>query len=135
MDELLGRYPSAAGLSLLLCLNQVPTTSSAAAGAGLTRSHSTDPAAASRWLCSARGGSHPSPTSQGCRSFWCSSASCKGPSAVGRSHVLAPSITEGCLYNPRKTPSAAGLRGNMLSAAGVGGTPTAHVGRLSALNS
>ena len=119
--------PSPAGLSLLLCLNQLPTTSSAAAGTGLTRSHSTHSAAGSRWLCSARGGSHPSPTSRGCRRFWCSSASCKGLSAICRLHVLAPSIKQGCLYNPRKTPSAAGLQGNTLSAARVGGALTAHV--------
>lgn len=68
-----------------------------------------------------RRGSHPFPTSRSCQGFWGSSASCKGLSAVCRLPVPARRWKEGCLCNPRETPSAAGLPGNTRSAAGAGG--------------
>lgn len=100
-----------AGLSL--CVGQLPK-SPAAAGTGMAQNHLTahggTPMAllCLTWLPS-RPSVAPIP-SQPHQSFWGSSASCKGLSAVCRVHVPASDMKEGCLCIPGKAPSAAGIR-------------------------
>lgn len=122
----------------LLASCQLPTSPAAALRALGWPEATSHPAAGLPWPRSARCGSHPFPT-------WLPSLPsltelpkrlgqlCLLQGAVSSLQIACPSLGyEGCLCNPRKTPSAAG---SPAKAAAAGGALTATSAQIAALNS